>query len=243
MISISSGHWVVGTGASGIIDEVTENRKVTRRVVEILRGFNVVVNHIEDNVSKNKNENLTYLITQHNKSNRNLDVSIHFNSSGAKVDRGIGVEVLYYSEKDLAAKISKAISNASGLIDRGAKERKELSFLSKTTKGAVLLEVCFVNSSVDVELYKQNFEKICQAIAATLINHLGLSITPTKEDKTVSSLQLLNKTGREEIRQLLKMARNSKIIGTVHTDDKIDNYSDVELLSYQAAVINRTFDK
>lgn len=240
MITISSGHWAIGTGASGIIDEVTENRKVTKRVVEILRLSNVVVNHVEDNVSKNKTENLQYLISQHNKTNRQLDVSVHFNSSGTTVNKPIGVEVLYYSQKELASKLSKAISVASGLIDRGPKERKELSFLSKTNKGAVLLEVCFVNSSVDVELYKQNFENICQTIATTLMNHLGLSSTPTKE---VSTPQLLNKTGREEIQQLLKMARNSKIIGTVHTDEKIAKYSDVELLSYQAAVINRTFDK
>lgn len=63
---------------------------------------------------------------------------------------------------------------------------------------------------------------------------------PQKEEKEV--VQLLNETGRKEIRLLLKKARAAGIIDEAfHTDHKIDKYSDVELLSYQAAVVNRTF--
>lgn len=52
----------------------------------------------------------------------------------------------------------------------------------------------------------------------------------------------LNETGRNEIRDLLKKARKAGIIdATFHTDQKINAYTDTELLSYQAAVINRTF--
>ena len=52
---------------------------------------------------------------------------------------------------------------------------------------------------------------------------------------------MLNETGRKEIRELLKKARNAKIISDKHTDSKINAYTDMELLSYQAAVTNRTF--
>jgi len=63
---------------------------------------------------------------------------------------------------------------------------------------------------------------------------------PQKEEKEV--VQLLNETGRKEIRLLLKKARAAGIIDAAfHTDHKIDKYSDMELLSYQAAVVNRTF--
>jgi N-acetylmuramoyl-L-alanine amidase len=244
MITISAGHWAVGTGASGIIDEVTEARKVAKRVVEILKLSNVTVNHVEDNVSKNKSDNLKYLINQHNKTKRKLDVSVHFNASlGGTVGKGIGTEVLYYNEVDLATKLSKAISSVSGLIDRGAKQRKDLAFLSGSNVPAVLLEICFVNSSVDVALYRRDFEKICQTIASTIQNHLGISELETDTKKDVNSVKLLSATGRHEIRQLLKSARDLTIIESVHTDEKINNYSDIELLSYQAAVINRTFNK
>lgn len=178
MISISPGHWLPGTGARGLIDEVTEARKVAKRVTEILRKSGILTNYIEDNVSKNQGQNLTYLATQHNKTTRQLDVSVHFNASSGRQSRGIGTEVLYYDAKALAAKLSKAIASASGLIDRGAKQRKELAFLANTKKPAVLLEICFVNSTVDTAIYTRDFEKICQAIAKELAAAVGKSLTP-----------------------------------------------------------------
>jgi len=238
MITISPGHWKIGTGARDLIDEVTEARKVSKRVAEILRKAGIQTNYIEDNVSKNQKQNLTYLVTQHNKTSRQLDVSVHFNASSGRQIKGIGTEVLYYDAKELAAKVSKAISFASGLIDRGAKQRKELAFLANTNKPAILLEICFVNSTVDTAIYNRDFEKVCEAIAKELAAAVGKTLKPLKKEET----NLLNKTGREEIRKLLVKAREVGIIDkSFHTDAKIDKYTDIELLSYQAAVINRTF--
>ena len=177
MITVSPGHWTIGTGARDLIDEVTEARRVAKRVTEILRKAGIQTNYIEDNASKNQGQNLTYLVTQHNKTTRQLDVSVHFNASSGRQIRGIGTEVLYYDAKELAAKVSKAISFASGLIDRGAKQRKELSFLAKTNKPAVLIEVCFVNSTVDTAIYNRDFDKICQAIAKELALAVGKTLS------------------------------------------------------------------
>lgn len=176
MITISPGHWAPGTGAKDFICEVTEARKVARRVVEILWGAGVKTTYVEDNTSKTKQQNLAYLVKQHNKTSRQLDVSVHFNASGRRESKGKGTEVLYYDAKDLAGKISKAIANVSGLIDRGAKQRKELAFLAKTNKPAVLIELCFVNSTVDVAIYQREFEKICQAIAKELAKAVGKTL-------------------------------------------------------------------
>jgi len=246
MITISPGHWHIGTGARDLIDEVTEARRVVDRVIAILHSWKIPVNHVEDNTSKNQRQNLTYLVTQHNKTSRQLDVSVHFNASSGRQIKGIGTEVLYYDAKDLATKVSKAISSASGLIDRGAKQRKELAFLANTNKPAILIEVCFVNSTVDTAIYNRDFEKICQAIANELAKAVGKTLKPStivEDKKEVKPVELLNDTGRAELRELLKSAREAKIIGSVHTDEKIVKYTDVELLSYQAAVINRTFGK
>ena len=57
MITISPGHWTIGTGARDLIDEVKEARKVAKRVTEILRKANIQTNYIEDNVSKNQGQN------------------------------------------------------------------------------------------------------------------------------------------------------------------------------------------
>ena len=190
MISISPGHWKPGTGAKDIVDEVTEARRITRRVVEILRKGGIQTNHIEDNFSNNKNQNLTYLVTQHNKTTRELDVSIHLNASSGRQVKGIGTEVLYIEPEDkiLASNVSSAISKSSGLINRGAKNRNDLAFLNNIKKlnnnrkkgtpkkKAILIEVFFVNSTVDVALYNRDFEKICQAIAKELATAVGKTL-------------------------------------------------------------------
>lgn len=75
-----------------------------------------------------------------------LDVSIYLNAGG-----GTGCEVLYYSERSLAAKVSAAIAGVAGWRDRGPKERKELYFLKHTTAPAILIEVCFIDSKNDIK--------------------------------------------------------------------------------------------
>ena len=92
------------------------------------------------------------------------------------VDRAMGVEMLYRTgdghTRQIAGRVAKAISESSGLLLRhagrdvtGTVPRADLGFLNNTNAPAILLEVCFVNSSVDVELYWQHFEEICHAIA------------------------------------------------------------------------------
>ncbi|MFP3917941.1 N-acetylmuramoyl-L-alanine amidase [Lysinibacillus telephonicus] len=181
MITISPGHWLPGTGASDLIDEVTEARKVVKRVVEILRANKITTNHVVDDSSKNQSQNLKYLVNEHNSTSRELDVSIHFNSS-SRTDRGVGVEVLYLTIKDVAAKISKAISDVSGLINRGAKLRKDLAFLNGTNKPAILIEVCFVSSTADTAIYKRKFEEICYAIAECLVEFVGKSLNANAKE-------------------------------------------------------------
>ena len=169
MFTISSGHGKYVSGASGYIDEVTEARRVVNRVSEILKEMGIKVNTYHENTAKNKTDNLNTIIKHHNSTSREKDVSIHFNAYQT-TDKAMGVEVLYLSDgnKELASKVSKAIAEAGGFLNRGAKHRTNLGFLNKTNKGAILIEVCFVDSKKDTELYKANFEKICISIAESL---------------------------------------------------------------------------
>lgn len=176
-IELHPGHWEnVGSGASGIIKEVTEARKVTKRVYEILKASKVPTTYFEDNTSTNQAQNLNTLVKEHNKDRNGLVVSIHFNASGVTSDKGIGTEVLYYDQKELAVNVAKAISNVSGLKNRGAKQRTNLAVLTQTYEPAILIEVCFVNDSTDVALYRRDFEKICYAIAECLAAYVGKSL-------------------------------------------------------------------
>lgn len=167
-MNISAGHWHVGTGAVGYIDEVTEARRVVKRVASLLQQAGVEVRVIFDNVSKNQRQNLNYLIHAHQKG-KGLHVSIHFNAVAKATAGGLGTEVLYARAEmqQLASKVSAAISKASGLRNRGAKRRNDLAFLNALPQ-AILIEVCFVNSKEDVACYKRHFEAICQAMALVL---------------------------------------------------------------------------
>ncbi|OLN21989.1 hypothetical protein BTO30_11690 [Domibacillus antri] len=198
-IELHPGHWKnPGSGASSIINEVTEARRVTKRVYDILKAYKVPAAYFEDNTSSNQAQNLNTLVKHHNQDRDDLIVSVHFNASKGVTDSDIGTEVLYYNQETLAAKIAKAISDASGLKDRGAKQRTGLAVLSKTYEPAVLIEVCFVNSRSDVDKYRKHFEKICFAIAQTLAAHVGYTIkaagstsststAPKKEEPTLAS--------------------------------------------------------
>ncbi|MFJ7951516.1 N-acetylmuramoyl-L-alanine amidase [Lysinibacillus sp. NPDC096418] len=256
-IEIHPGHWKnTGSGANGILNEVTEARKVAKRVYEILRSWKVPTTYFEDNTSTNQTQNINALVNEHNKDKDGLIVSIHFNAGGDG-SKAIGTEVLYYDQKALATRISKAISDATGggLLNRGAKQRTDLGVLARTYEPAILIEVCFVNSTVDAAIYRHDFEKICQAIAKELAAYLGKSApstsSPVEEKKEEVKMEFLNETGRAEIRALLKKARNKTYVvegktkniidPSTHTDAKINAYTDVQLLSYQAAVTNRTF--
>ncbi|WP_052130235.1 N-acetylmuramoyl-L-alanine amidase [Ureibacillus sinduriensis] len=241
-IEIHPGHWnLTNSGANGYINEVKEARRVAKRVYEILKSSKVRATYYEDNSSKNQRENINYLVSQHNKDCDGLIVSIHFNASSGSSSKGIGTEVLYYSEKDLAIKVAKAISDVSGLLNRGAKKRTDLGVLAKTYEPAILIEVCFVNSSVDVALYRRDFEKICQAIAQVLANYLGKSTKPSTqiivEKKEEKPVDLLNKTGRAETKELIKRGVAENLFTSKHQD--VDKYTDAELISYSFAYINR----
>ena len=166
-IVISSGHGKYVRGASGVLDEVDEARKVVERVADELRNRGVDVTTYHDDVSQSQNENLNRIVDFHNSKTRDLDVSVHFNAY-VETDNPMGVEVLFVTQADLAGEMSAAIAEAGDLIDRGAKKRTDLFFLNNTEMPSVLIETCFVDSEADADSYNTNFEEICDAIAGML---------------------------------------------------------------------------
>jgi len=165
-IVISSGHGKYVRGASGILDEVDEARKVVNKVAELLNNRNVDVMVFHDDVSKSQNENLNRIVDYHNSKTRDLDVSVHFNAY-EQVEKPMGTEVLYVTQSVLAGQVSAAIASC-GFINRGGKKRTDLFFLNETEMPSVLLEVCFVDSESDADIYADSFEEICEAIASSI---------------------------------------------------------------------------
>lgn len=165
-INISSGHSINCQGASDIINEVTEARKVVDRIYEMCKAIGIEVYKYHD-TSSSSSQNLANIANWHNKFKDGIDISIHFNCY-QHTSNSMGTEVCYYSQSQLASKVSSAISKASGLKDRGGKERKGLYVLRHTNKPMLLIEVCFCDSSFDVQKYRENFDSICSAIIEAL---------------------------------------------------------------------------
>jgi hypothetical protein len=168
-IVISSGHSKYCRGMSSTwLDEVDEATRVVDRVGELLRATDVSVVTYHDVISDDQQENLNRICTFHNSQGpHDLDVSLHFNAN-ATTNSPMGTEVWYVTQDDLATKVAGAMAKAGGFKNRGKKYTNNLYFLNGTTAPAVLLEVCFGDSSADCSLYYKNFEAICVAIAESL---------------------------------------------------------------------------
>ena len=140
--------------------------RVMNRVAELLKTRGVQVKTFTDSVSTSQNENLNRITEYHNSQNRELDISVHFNAYQFTPE-GMGTEVLFITQQTLAAELSAAIASV-GFKNRGAKKRTDLWFLNQTTMPSVLLEVCFVDSLADSDLYRERFEDVASAIVNVL---------------------------------------------------------------------------
>jgi N-acetylmuramoyl-L-alanine amidase len=166
-IAISSGHSTHCQGAAHYINEVAEATKVVDRVHELLSQSGVIASKFHDTISNDSSECLNRIVDWHNAQNRELDVSCHFNASQV-TSNPVGCEVWWVTQQSLASAVSASMAAAGGFKDRGQKYSDELFFLNNTDKPAILLEVCFVDSSADVDLYYENFAAICHAIAESI---------------------------------------------------------------------------
>lgn len=189
-------------------------------------------------------------------------ISLHDNSAVNKA--ATGFETFIFNGSDVSVNsiklqqhVHKAIATGIGLRDRGMK-RANFAVVRETSMPAVLIEYGFISNLNDEKVIAFEIEKQAQLTMDGINSYLGVKpkpvvVTPAPktEVKEESDEIMLTVTGRNAIRDLLKKARNKTytingkseplIDPTVHTDAKINQYSDVQLLSYQAAVINRTF--
>lgn len=96
-----------------------------------------------------------------------IDLQFHLNATPG----GTGCEVWLHpthGNREVAAKISKAMANAFGLRDRGLKFSTELGWINKTKTG-LLPEICFIDNEMDMQKFRANFDKAAKAVAEVII--------------------------------------------------------------------------
>ncbi|MEG1245256.1 N-acetylmuramoyl-L-alanine amidase [Gordonibacter sp.] len=167
IISVNGGHTPTSAGASGYLDEVREDRIIKDCLIAELRARGHEVSDSTADDWMGYPQELNTQCQRANASDAELGVSIHLNAGG-----GTGVEVLHYPGtcEGLSADVSARLAAVLGLPDRGAKARSDLGWLNGTNMPAVLVEVCFVDSSADKEAYDAvSYQAIACAIADGLV--------------------------------------------------------------------------
>lgn len=102
-------------------------------------------------------------------------VSIHRNSYPTDNEVS-GVESLVYDLSGIKYQMALDINDqleTIGFVNLGVKARPNLVVLRRTRMPAVLVEVGFINSDVDNQLFDDNFNDIAQAIAAGILDTLN----------------------------------------------------------------------
>jgi N-acetylmuramoyl-L-alanine amidase len=197
-IAIRGGHNEGVPGANGIVNEVTEDRKYYKSVMDYLRAAGHEVIDVTPGRTSTSAEDLNYGVSKANAENADLFLSCHINAGGGK-----GCEVLYISSKgkEYADKVVKAIADL-GFTNRGSKaDTRGLYELRKTNMPAIIIEPFFLDTQSDVDLYnKVGFDELGRVIAEAVGGKAAhpipsypgylIKYNPSKKDIPVEMIQL-----------------------------------------------------
>ena len=183
-IAVRGGHTELCTGASALINELTEDRKVKDAVVKYLKALGQDVLDVTPpvNYTSSASKDLAYGVNKANNYGANLFVSIHFNKAYDTYNGSLGSEVCVYSPNDYANRVVEKLG-CLGFGNRGQKIRTGLYELKHTNMVAMIVEVCFVEATGDVNLYKKlGADVIGKAIAEAIVNKKIVSTVENKEE-------------------------------------------------------------
>ena len=191
-IAVRGGHTEKATGASALIDELTEDRKVKDAVIKYLRklGYEVLDVTPPVNYTSSISADLAYGVNKANEWGADLFVSFHFNKAYDSYNGALGSEVCIYSTHEIAQRVVDALEEL-GFKNRGQKIRTGLYELKHTKMKAMIVETCFVEATEDVELYKKlGADAIGKAIAEAIVNDkVSESDTPVKKEEVSKPVQ------------------------------------------------------
>lgn len=221
-IGINCGHTLdgqPGSGAIGYISESVETRNVGRELISLLKQGGHTVYDCTDDYATSTSDNLNTIVSMANAQPLDLFISIHFNSGG-----GQGTEVFTYggAKHTEAVNVCNALSNI-GFKNRGIKDGSNLAVVRRSEAKAMLIEVCFVDTS-DANLYKNiGADRIAQAICSA-ITEITVNVTESEE---------LTMTQYEELNARLKKVENPMIY----------NYIDGNMPSWSHEAVRWCVDK
>lgn len=186
-IAVRGGHCPNVPGSRGIIDELKEDRLVKNAVIKYLNQMGVsVLDVTPPDSTSSSSADLSYGVNKANNWGADLFVSIHFNNAYSTYNGALGTEVCVYSGYDIAGRVVNKMASL-GFRNRGQKVRTGLYELKHTSMKSMIVEVCFVEATEDVALYKKvGYDYIGKTIAEALVNRSsGVTPTPTPTPEPV----------------------------------------------------------
>ena len=171
-IAIRGGHNPGVPGAHGILDEVAEDRKYYKSVMNHLLAMGHAVLDVTPGSTSTSAEDLTYGVKKANDWGADLFVSCHVNAFTGVAK---GAEVLHHANstkgREYAVKVCDAIC-ALGFSQRGSGAKADIRGLyeiNHTDMPAIIVEPFFLDNVDDVALYKRiGYDAIGIAIAKAI---------------------------------------------------------------------------
>ena len=185
-----------GSGAVGIINESEHTRLVGHALMNYLRSAGVGVIDCTIDKANTQNEYLAAAVALANRQDLDWFISIHFNASASH--EGHGVEVYTYEGRQYqdALDVCNNISEL-GFRNRGVKAGSGLYVIRKTKAKSMLIEVCFCDNQMDVDIYKSigGAEAIAKAIYKSIYDYAVLPEPTTKENHNMSKNDFIEFVG------------------------------------------------
>lgn len=203
---IDLGHGVASDrGAVGNIAEETIINAVGSLVISKLKALGHSVVELRPVSATSVSNSLEQRYNKADYYNVDMVVSIHANAGGGK-----GTEVFTYKTKEVTQ--ARAVLNnliALGFTNRGIKDGSGLAMVKRPKATAMLIEVCFVDTQSDVELYNSiGVEKVANAIVNGLTGQIVA--TDNKKHYVVTHYLPKDKDGYLDINYVLSYFKDIK---------------------------------
>ena len=183
-IAIDLGHGIGhDRGASGFIDEETIINQVGSLVINKLVELGHEVLETRPNNTSTVSESLIARVDKSNSYNVDLFVSIHANAG-----EGVGSEIFTFKGKELV-EARRVLDNLVelGFTNRGIKS-SNLYVINNTIAPSMLVEICFIDTRSDVDLYNNiGAENIAKAIVDGITGQISTSESIPLESQTETS--------------------------------------------------------
>ncbi|ACZ09660.1 Sporulation-specific N-acetylmuramoyl-L-alanine amidase [Sebaldella termitidis] len=183
-ICLIIGHGGKDTGAVNPNNGYTElkyNSELVPKIVQKLQGqYEILL--------ENRGNNSIEDIAKINSFNPEIIISFHCNDS--EDDKGTGTEAIYYpgstKGKELATIVSKNVSEALGLKNRGAKtpwQNRGMGLLQRTKAPCIISEGFFIDNDSDLKAGLDKMDNYVAAIVKSVHEYLGDSSEGTEPEQ------------------------------------------------------------